>query len=56
MCNKRKNEDLIDIIAYMWAKKAFDKNPITYTHEEILKELGLVEEDLDLQEKEIYDR
>lgn len=53
MDKKRKNEDLIDIIAYKRAMKEFEKNPVTHLLDKVEKELGLVEEDLNLQEESL---
>jgi stalled ribosome rescue protein Dom34 len=36
-----KIEDEYDIRAYLRAKEEFEKDPVTYTHEEVKKELGL---------------
>ena len=36
-----KIEDEFDLKAYEEAKAEFEKNPVTYTHEQVKKELGL---------------
>ena len=36
-----KIEDELDLIAYDKAKKEFDKNPVTFTLEDVEKELGI---------------
>ena len=33
-------EDAMDIAAFKEAKEKFDKNPVTYSHEDVGKELG----------------
>lgn len=35
-----KIEDELDLKAYTKALEEFEKDPVTYTHEEVLKELG----------------
>lgn len=34
-------EEEIDLVAYNKALEEFNENPVTYTHEEVLKELGI---------------
>lgn len=34
-------EEEIDLAAYNKALEEFNENPVTYTHEEVLKELGI---------------
>lgn len=35
-------EDDMDISAFIEAKKRFDNNPVTYSHEDVGKELGFL--------------
>ena len=39
-------EDEIDIKLYKEAMEEYRKDPVTYTHEEMMKRLGIDEEDL----------
>ena len=39
-------EDEEDLRAYEEAMEEFRKNPVTYTHEEVKKMLGIIDEDI----------
>ncbi|NHM16087.1 CopG family transcriptional regulator [Eggerthellaceae bacterium zg-887] len=40
-CTLERIEDEIDVDAYRAAKAEFDKNPISYSNDEVLREFGL---------------